>query len=104
MVFGLSGEAEFSESSHRKRRRAPLLQLKASWCFGFLQPAAVQQTEEQETFSHVLGVGQHVVALDQLLLGGWVTAVSQQNLHTTRTYKTNAENQNLRATKRKCKF
>lgn len=43
----------------------------------------VQQAEEVEALAHLCGVGQHVVAPDQLLAGGWVSAVPQQNLQRT---------------------
>ena len=43
----------------------------------------MQQAEEVETLAHLGGVGQHVIAADQLLPGGRVAAVPQQNLQGT---------------------
>lgn len=40
----------------------------------------VQQAEEEEALTHLGGVGQHVVAADQLIPGGRVAAAPQQNL------------------------
>lgn len=78
-----SGEAELGESGHRQRRRVLLLQLQPLWFLGFGQPTVVQQAEEVEALAHLGGVGQHVVAADQLLPGGLVAAVPQQNLQRT---------------------
>lgn len=79
-----SGEAEFGESGHGKLRRAPLLlQLQPLCRLGFGEAAVVQQAEEVEALAHLCGVGQHVVAADQLLSGARVSAVPQQNLQTT---------------------
>lgn len=78
-----SGEAELGESSHRQRGRALLLQLQPLRLFGSGQPAVVQQAEEVEALAHLGGVGQHVVTADQLLPGGRIAAVPQQNLQRT---------------------
>lgn len=81
--FQSSGEAELGESGHRQRGRALLLQLQPLWFLGLGQPAVVQQAEEVEALAHLGGVGQHVVAADQLLPGGHVAAVPQQDLQRT---------------------
>lgn len=79
-----SGEAQFCESGYRQRRRAPLLvQLQSLRLLGPGEPAVVQQAEEVEALAHLCGVGQHVVAADQLLPGARVSAAPQQNLHQT---------------------
>lgn len=78
--FSPSGELELGKSGHRQRRRAPLLQRQPLYFLGFGQPAVVQQAEEVEALAHLAGVGQHVVAADQLLPGGRVAAVPEQNL------------------------
>lgn len=75
-----SGEAKLGESGHRQRSRALLLQLQPLRSPGFGEAAVVQQAEEVEALAHLGGVGEHVVAADQLLPGGRVAAVPQQNL------------------------
>ena len=74
------GEAELGEPGHGQRRRARLLQLHPGCSLGFGEAAVVQQAEEVEALAHLFRVGQHVVAADQLLPGGRVAAVPQQNL------------------------
>lgn len=76
-----SGEAELAESGHGQLGRAPLLQLQARRDLRSDQPAVLQQAEEVEALAHPGRAGQHVVAGDQLLPGGRVGAVPQQNLH-----------------------
>lgn len=45
-----------------------------------MKTAMRQQAEEQKTFTHVGGASQHLVAANQLLPGGSVTAVPQEDL------------------------
>lgn len=77
-----SGEADGAEPGHRKWCWSPLLvQLEAPcWPAGLLQAAERQQAEEQEALAHVGGTSQHLVAANQLLPGGGVAAVPQEDL------------------------
>lgn len=70
-----------AEAGHGQLGRALLLQLQARGDLRSEQPAVLQQAEEVEALAHPGRVGQHVVAVDQLLPGGLVRAVPQQNLH-----------------------
>lgn len=76
------------KAGHGQRGRALLLQLQAHGELWTLQPAVLQQAEEVEALAHPGRVGQHVIAVDQLLPGGGITAVPQQNLHRTPESKT----------------
>lgn len=84
MSSARSGEADLRESGNGKLCRALLLQLQPLCWFGFGEAAEVYQAKEVKALAHLGGVGQHVVAADQLLLGRRVAAVPQQNLQRTR--------------------
>lgn len=83
-----SGEAELGEAGHGQLGRALLLQLEARGELWTQQPAVLQQAEEVEPLAHPGWVGQHVIAVDQLLPAGVIAAVPQQNLHRTPESKT----------------
>lgn len=78
-----SGEAELGEAGHGQLGGALLLHLQARGRLWTQQAAVGQQAEEVEALAHPGRAGQHVVAVDQLLPGGGVAAVPQQNLHRT---------------------
>lgn len=84
-TFLLSLEPELAEASHRQRGHAfPLLHpLPLLWGG---QPPVVQQGEELEPLAHLLGVHQHVVALNELGPGGRVWRVPEQNLRRIGAY------------------
>lgn len=79
-------KAKLTEASHRQGRWALL----GHWghllpALGLLGPGeatVVEHGEELEPLAHLQGVGQHVIALDQLGPCGWVCTVPQQHLKT----------------------
>ena len=83
-----SGEAELAEPSHGQRCRALLLLQRQPLLFlRSCEAAGMQQAEEVEAVAHLGGVGQHVVAADELRPGGRVAAVPQKNLQRTTEFK-----------------
>lgn len=76
-------EPKLAEASNGQRSRAFSLIQALPLLWGG-QPPVVQQGEELEPLTHLLGVHQHVIALDELGPGGWVRRAPEQNLRRIR--------------------